>query len=303
VKERDEQHRVGGAYLETVTTLLQRRRSAHPMKGSYEAAELQWWWTIERPTDQLAQLFWFDESGVPEAAVIVADFSDGTSALYEAPTLVFILMPEATPEWVAHVVERGLAHVAGLGIESVEVEADQVDDVLREVLFARGFAVKDDGLIECWLAADARREISPLDEDYRLFSRSETMHKPHHMVDPRRPTVEQRLLETSLYRSDLDLVVFDRDENVAGYGMFWFDPETATGVVEPMRTQDDHQQRGIARHILTSGIDRLAEAGAERISIGFEPDNPASGHLYLSVGFEAHRQTDLLAGPTSAPGS
>lgn len=303
MKELSEQHRIGVDYLETVTTLLQRCRGAHPTKGLYEAAEPQWWWSIERPTDQVPQLFWFDDNGIPEAAVIVADFSDSTSAVYEAPTLVFVLMPDATPEWVAHVVERGLAHVAGLGIEAVELEADQVDDVLRDVLFARGFTVKDDGLIECWLDADARCEISPLHEDYRLFSRSETMHRPHHMVDPRRPTVEERLHETSLYRSDLDLVVFDGDGNVAGYGMFWYDPETATGVVEPMRTQDDHQQRGIARHILTTGIHGLAAAGAQRISIGFEPDNPASGHLYLSVGFEAHRQTDLLAGPTSAPGS
>ena len=44
-------------------------------------------------------------------------------------------------------------------------------------------------------------------------------------------------------------------------------------------------------------------AGAERISIGFEPDNPASGSLYRSVGFEPHRRTDVFSGSTLAPGS
>lgn len=295
-----EEHRVGLDYLAAVTALLQRVRSAHPTQGLYEAAELQWWWSIPRSTDDVGQLFWLDDAGRPAAGVIVTDFGDGSSAVYEDPTLVVIVMPDATPEWVAHVVERGLAHVGEYGIEKAELEVDRADDVMREVLFGHGFAVKGDGLIECWLDAAARPEISPLHEDYELFSRRESMERPHHMARPGRPDVEKRLQQTSLYRADLDLVVLDRNDNPAAYGLFWHDPVTATGVVEPMRTHDGHQRRGLARHILTTGIDLLARAGAERISIGFEPDNPASGHLYRSVGFEPHRQTDVFAGPTIA---
>jgi RimJ/RimL family protein N-acetyltransferase len=81
--------------------------------------------------------------------------------------------------------------------------------------------------------------------------------------------------------------------------LFWYDPETATGLVEPMRTEDDHQRRGLARHILTTGIDLLAEAGAARVKICYEPDNPASRGLYLSVGFEPDRQTVVFARRTS----
>ena len=65
-----------------------------------------------------------------------------------------------------------------------------------------------------------------------------------------------------------------------------------------MRTEDEHQQRGLARHVLTCGIDRLARAGATRIKVGFEPANAAAKHLYLSAGFEPHRENDILAGPT-----
>lgn len=43
--------------------------------------------------------------------------------------------------------------------------------------------------------------------------------------------------ETSLYRSDLDLLILDQHDQVAAYGLFWFDPQTATGLVEPMRTE------------------------------------------------------------------
>ncbi len=62
-----------------------------------------------------------------------------------------------------------------------------------------------------------------------------------------------------------------------------------------MRTEDEHQQRGLARHVLTAGINKLAEAGAERIKIVYEPDNPAAGHLYRSVGFEPVKLTDAFA--------
>jgi RimJ/RimL family protein N-acetyltransferase len=44
----------------------------------------------------------------------------------------------------------------------------------------------------------------------------------------------------------------------------------------------------------------LASVGAQRIKIVYDPDNPASGHLYRSVGFEPHRYTDVLAGPTTS---
>ncbi|MGH8945235.1 MAG: GNAT family N-acetyltransferase, partial [Acidimicrobiia bacterium] len=74
-----------------------------------------------------------------------------------------------------------------------------------------------------------------------------------------------------------------------------FDPETATGLVEPMRTEDDHQRRGLARYLLTAGIDLLAEAGAVRIKICFRPDNPASRGLYLSVGFEPVKQCAVVS--------
>ncbi len=173
---------------------------------------------------------------------------------------------------------------------------------MRDVLFNRGFEIEEDGAVEAWLRADERPKISPLAAAYRLSNRSDTMHRPHHMISAERnhPDPEPRLRETSLYCADLDLVVHDERDDVAAYGLFWYDPVTATGLVEPMRTEDDHQRRGLARHVLTTGVGLLADAGAERIKIVYEPGNPASSHLYRSVGFEPDRHTDILAGPTAA---
>jgi RimJ/RimL family protein N-acetyltransferase len=290
-----EEHRVGLDSLATVTALLQRIRRAHPTAGLYEAADLQWWWAQRpRPSDELPQLFWFDELGRPEAALIATDFG---ARMQVDP----IVLPDAAPDAVAHVIERGLVHAGQLGIGAVSMEVDRADEFRRDVLATHGFTIEAEGLVETWLAADARPAISPLDERYRLSSRLDTTARPHHMTTHERghPDREARLRQTSLYRPELDLVVHDREGEVAAYGLFWYDPQMATGLCEPMRTEDAHQRRGLARHVLTAGLDRLATAGAGRIKICYELDNPASKHLYLSAGFVPVRQTVIHAGRTT----
>ncbi|MGI9597025.1 MAG: GNAT family N-acetyltransferase [Acidimicrobiales bacterium] len=298
-----EQLRVGIEYLHDATTLLRRVRAAHPTAGLYEAADLQFWWRIPRSTDNVGQLFWFDDLGRPEGAVIATDWGDVATDWSDGIALAPITLPGATPDRVTEVIERGLAHAAESGFGVVEIEVDRADDVTRQALAGHGFSVKGDGVVEAWLAADDRPEVGPLHDGYRSCTRLDTMPRPHHMVHRSGPEVETRLGQTSLYRPDLDLVILDGEGGEAAYGLFWFDPETATGLVEPMRTADDHQRRGLARHLLTTGIALLAEAGAERIKICFEPDNAASSGLYLDVGFEPVRQTVLLSGQPSAPAS
>jgi GNAT superfamily N-acetyltransferase len=285
-----EQHRLGLDYLDAATTLLRRARSAHPMAGSLEAADLQWWWRTPRATDHVPQLFWFDDLGRPEAAVIATDWGDGVA-------LDPIFMPGATPQWVAHVIARGLAHARVLGFETIDIGIDSADAVMRDVLASHGFAAEEAGMLHivcAWLDANARPAISPLRDGYRLASRVDTKLQPHHMIQRSGAHVEARLQQTSLYRPELDLLVLDHQDKVAAYTLFWFDPHTATGLVEPMRTESDHQQRGLARHLLTTGIARLAQAGAKRIKICFSPDNAAAKGLYLSVGFEPALETVVL---------
>ena len=175
------------------------------------------------------------------------------------------------------------------------------DLFFQDALFERGFTIEESGYAETWLDATARPEISPLPAEYRMGSRLDTKPSPHHLIKRNGAAVEQRLLQTSLYRPELDLVVLDRSDHVAASGLFWFDPITSTGLVEPMRTEDDDQRRGLARHLLTAGIELLSAAGAERIKICFELSNPASSRLYPSVGFQSVKETDVFAGPTTAP--
>lgn len=285
-----EQHRFGLGYLEAVTALAQRVRAAHPTAGIYEAADFQWWWGRPRASDGIAQLFWFDDTGRPEAAAIATDWRETTDI---AP----IVMPNADPDWISHVIERGLAQVSEKGLEGVGIVIDRADSVMVEVLGGFGFTQLDDELGDAWLSADARPGVSELPSGYRLATRLDTVSTPHHMVPRSGPDVEDRLHQTSLYRADLDLVVLDGDARAAAYGLFWLDPETRTGLVEPMRTEDEHQSRGLARHVLTAGINRLFDAGAERVKIAWDPKNTPAHKLYTSVGFGSPRECATVTRP------
>lgn len=252
---------------------------------------MHWWWRAPRSTDSFPQLFWFDDVGRPEAAVIATDWGDGIA-------LDPVVMPNATPDWVAHVIERGLVHAHEFGFGAVDVVIDRADPVMRGVFLGHGFAIEQDeklDVVDAWMAAGARPPVSSLHRGYRLCSRLDTLQRPHHMLSRNGPELEMRLRQTSLYRPELDLLVLDDRENVAAYGLFWLDPDTATGLVEPMRTESDHQQRGLARHLLTVGVDLLVEAGAERIKLCFKPGNAAARKLYLGVGFKPDKQAAVLS--------
>jgi GNAT superfamily N-acetyltransferase len=107
--------------------------------------------------------------------------------------------------------------------------------------------------------------------------------------------VEARLRQCSLYDPTLDLAVEDADGGLAGYALFWFDDTTLVGLLEPMRVEDSYQRRGLARMLLTNGLDRLARRGARRLKVGFETE--AARNLYLGAGFVQTSIDRLLIRP------
>ena len=48
---------------------------------------------------------------------------------------------------------------------------------------------------------------------------------------------------------DLSFATFTREPVFAGYSLFWSDPVTGCGEVEPVRTEDAHQRRGLAQQL------------------------------------------------------
>jgi GNAT superfamily N-acetyltransferase len=264
----------GSRYLQLATTLLQRVRLASATGGIWEAADIQWWSRQERRTDQPGQLFWLDDSTEPAAAVIATDWGDSI----QCDVLVLPGTPAADR---AAVWQQAFLRVAALNLAAAEFPVRRDDATAIAQLRRAGWQpAGTDQVVASWLAAAGRPEVSALAPGYRLWSRAERPDRPHPMVLRNGAAVAERLQRCSLYRPELDLMVEAPDGEVAGYGLFWADPVTRVGLVEPMRTEEPHQRRGIARHILTTGLNLLAARGCDRLKVSNDIG------LYLKAGFK-----------------
>jgi GNAT superfamily N-acetyltransferase len=259
--------------VDATTTVLQRARRADPLAGMWEAADVQWWWRRPRATDDLALPVWFDDDG-PAAAACLTAWDDTWQVD------VFAVPPIVDPEevWAAAMEAAAVAHSG----QPLRVLARADDAGLVDLALRSGFTMTDDASGTTWMNAGDRAPVVAVG-GFTIVDRATRSDAPHPMVARNGDRVEQRLRECSLYDPVLDLAVVADDGAVAGYGLFWFDPATGVGLVEPMRVEDDYHRRGLGRMLLTHGLDRLARTGATRLKVGFE-SAPARG-LYLGAGF------------------
>jgi GNAT superfamily N-acetyltransferase len=276
-----EVHASGLEYLVLATELLQRARLADAEAGVWEAADLQWWWRTPRPSDAIDQLFWIDDEG-PVAGVVLTDWGRAWGC---DP----IVVPGVSTVPLPDVWARAVEVIDGLGLEAVEVLARDDDVELRTLLTGAGFVADDYQSGITWMNAQDRPDVVALPEGFVLVDRTRQTTKPHPMRRRNGEEVETRLLQCSLYDPGLDLAVETADGQAAGYALFWFHPVTEVGLVEPMRVEDAYQRRGLARAMLSAGLDRLAKRGARRLKVGYATD--VARGLYVGAGFRVTSTT------------
>ena len=266
------------------TALLQRARQADPLRGMWEAADVQWWWRRPRATDALALPVWFDEFGPVGAA--------GLTAWDDAWQIDAFVVPSTVSEadvWIA-----AMDTLTELDGEGLQLLVHEDDAPLIDLATGTGFAMTEELSGTAWMDADAHPLPTRVD-GFAIVDREVRADRPHPMIARNGETVEARLRSCSLYDPWLDLAVEQADGTVAGYALFWFDQTTLVGLLEPMRVEDDYQRRGLARMLLTNGLDRLARKGARRLKVGFSSDIARS--LYLGAGFVQTSVDRLLTRP------
>jgi GNAT superfamily N-acetyltransferase len=274
--------------LNATTIVLQRARLADPLAGTWEAADVQWWWRRPRATDELALPVWFDEVGPVAAAGLTAWDETWEVDVFAVPSTV------NEQDVLAATLEAAAGHRGGL-----QVLVHEDDARLTDLAIQSGFSMTDELSGTAWMDADQRPLVAPVD-GFALVDRVASAGRPHPMIARNGQFVEQRLQQCSLYDPTLDLAVEDTDGRVGGYALFWFDRTTLVGLLEPMRVEDQYQRRGLARMLLTNGLDRLARKGARRLKVGFQTE--AARNLYLGAGFVRTSIDRLLIRPGAAPG-
>lgn len=269
---------VGVRYLEVVTTLLQRRQLADPGGETWEAADLQWWWTRHRHDDPADARVWHD-AGEPLAAAVITRWKpDRTGCDVLAAT-------DFQPAWT-----WAAQRCAQLDAARVEMAVWEDDRAAGDAARQAGFTPSKDSYAVSWLDPAAR--IAPnraMPDGYRLVSRAEYPARPHPMIERNGPQIEDGLRQCSLYDPSLDLAVLAPDDSVAGYALFWPDLVTGVGLVEPMRVADAHAGRGLAAHLLDAGLGGLAARGCTRLKVSADPDNSRAVRLYAGAGFVTSR--------------
>ena len=273
-----EQEATGLRYLALVTDLLQRARLASAEGGVWEAGDLQWSWRRDQHADPANARFWLDEAERSIGAVIVTEYPDVTG-------LDVIAMPDETElvrtELWPYAFDR-MDRLRGLPIE---VAVNDDDIATARLLANAGFVVVEPMAMSCWMSAAERAAVPKIASGYRLRSTAERPIDPHHMATRNGPHVAERLKECSLYRPELDLYVEGPDGDIAGYALFWADPITSVGLLEPMRTEDRHQHKGLGTHLVRAGLERLVQHGCTRLKVTYLDDNEPARLLYVGSGF------------------
>lgn len=264
--------------LTAVTALLNRIRLQEPRGGVWEAADVQWWWRRPRLSDDLALPVWFDDADEPIAAAVLTEWPHAWQLdVVQLPGLTLTLDELASHAWAQ------LGCLEGSPVIESLVLADDVE--LGAWFEGRGF-VDAGACWSGWLTAADRPAVAALPTGYQLVdrgSRGPATEPGHPMVARNGPDVEARLRQTTLYDPRLDLAVLAPDGSVAGYSLFWHDPITSIGLVEPVRVEDEHAGRGIGYAMISAGLDRLAKEGATTLKIGWESER--AKELYTRLGF------------------
>jgi len=263
--------------LMLATALLQRVRRTDPCAGLWDAADVQWWWREPRRSDGLERPFWLDSEG-PVAAVLLTSW---TEERWQCDPIVVpgvsVVEPEAL--W-----GRALDEIHAHAVGRVEVPVQGGDSVFGKLAERSGLVVGERSTT-AWIDAANRPSVQTLPGGFALVDRAQQHGStPHPMRQRNGEAVERRLRECPLYDPELDLAVETSHGQIAGYSLFWFDPATGAGLVEPVRVEDEYQRRGIARAMLTAGLSRLADRGTQRVKIGYETE--AASNLYQSIGFQ-----------------
>lgn len=250
----------------------------------WEAADVQWWWRRPWASDELALPVWFDDAGPVAAAGLTAWGDTWQADVFAVPSIV-----DEEEVWAAT-----LQAANGHRCKALRVLVCDESASLAELAIKSGFTMTDELSGTAWMDADQRSPVTMV-SGFPIVDRATRADRPHPMIGRNGEQVETRLRQCSLYDPTLDLAVEDADSRVVGYALFWFDPTTRVGLVEPMRVEDEYHRRGLARMLLTTGLDRLARKGALRLKVGFESD--AARDLYLGAGFVQTSVDRLLVRP------
>lgn len=269
--------------LRRMKALVSAGGKVSPHSGYPHVGELGWW--VFYPRDNQMIKVWEDDGQLigwmvlepPEAVdIVVLPHLNGTAL--EAELLDYadsLLTACSAPDKNPYIVAWADAYFR------------------RDWLTVRGY-VEQEFLTMFQQDLDAHLPVPVLPEGFRFL---ETMRPEdvEHRADvhfdafsPSRMTPEAyaRFMTAPNYDPALDVTVAAPDGRFAAFAMCWIDPETQTGIFEPVGTRSDMQRRGLGRAALYEGMRRMRARGMTAAHVLTETDDPGNMAFYQSAGFQ-----------------
>lgn len=236
---------------------------------------MQWAWRAPRASDHAEKLFWVDSDG-PVAGVLLTSWKGGGWQC--DPVAVPVRgAPDRMMVW-----NRALEIGNRYAGNHFEIPIDNDDAEFIKLARHSGLApLRQD--TTAWMDAADVQTPPQLAAGFLITDRAERPNVPHPMRHRNGEQVAERLQHCSLYDPSLDVEVLHADGRHAGYSLYWFDPSTLVGLVEPVRIEDGFQRLGLARAMVGEGLARLVRKGARRLKVSYESE--AAGALYQGLGF------------------
>jgi ribosomal protein S18 acetylase RimI-like enzyme len=100
------------------------------------------------------------------------------------------------------------------------------------------------------------------------------------------PELYRRVMESPGYSADREFLVEAPEGRLAGFCVTWPDGLNRTGYFEPVAVHPDHRRLGLGGALLRAGMLAMIEWGMKWAEVMYETENPGSGKLYRSEGFE-----------------
>lgn len=134
------------------------------------------------------------------------------------------------------------------------------------------------------------RESAGGTENIALFTRADIPERVLHAAIPSGSEVSEDMFHTYLdspaYDNALEYVVRDGQTNAfAGFATWWVDDYSQTALLEPVACLPEYRRRGIARRLLSSGLNKLKEMGMQYAFVSTSIDHEEAIPLYDSLGF------------------
>lgn len=272
-------------YLAKATDFLIACRLEDPLGGLWDAADIQWWWREDDFRDPAHQLFFETPDGAPRAMLLL-------SPTYG--TFDYELMPgEEDTDLGQQVLRTGMTWLeeqrSPTSRQYFFLKADH--HALRRRAEAHGYRPMPDALVQTSQTLPSILERAPLPDGYAVRP---IQHDD--IIDGRQPVLTtpaggiERLGHTSLYDPRHHLVVTDEDDHAVAECIYWTEPTTRIGLIEPVATHPAHRRRGLARAMLTRALQDMTRQGTTIAKVCYASSNLPAATLYRTIGLHPHSE-------------